>query len=208
MSRVEIIPVEYGKSVLPESMVFVNGAEDKNLPIVFKIYLLKTSGKLILVDAGCTTMPGFVMEDFTGPVKALEKIGVSAEDITDVVITHTHHDHVESVCEFKNAEIFVQKDEYEIGRQYFKENQRLHLFDDEAEVADGVKAVKIGGHSKGSCIVEIADGNYVIVGDECYKRACIEKQIPTGASFDIEKSRKFIKKYGNGAYKLLLCHDE
>ena len=40
---IEIIPVNYGKSVLPESMVFENGSEGKYRPILFRIFLLKNA---------------------------------------------------------------------------------------------------------------------------------------------------------------------
>jgi glyoxylase-like metal-dependent hydrolase (beta-lactamase superfamily II) len=73
-----------------------------------------------------------------------------------------------------------------------------------------VKIIKIGGHSKGSCIVEIEsdDKIYIIAGDECYKRECLNKKIPTGASFDKKASREFIEKYSDKKYTVLLCHDE
>lgn len=208
MNNIEIIPVEYGSSVLPESMIFQNGAEDKVRPIVFMIYLIKTQNRLILADAGCITMPGFDMHNFIGPINALSKMNISASDITDVIITHAHHDHIECVGEFKNAEIFIQKDEYESGKKYFPNGMKIHLFDDEAYVCDGVKAVKIGGHSKGSCIVEITEKKSIIAGDECYMRECIEKQIPTGTTFCLEKSTEFLKKYCTGDYTVFLCHDK
>ncbi len=206
----EIIPVEYGKSVLSESMVFQGGNPDKSVPIVFMIYLIKTDEKMILADAGCETMPGFEMRDFCGPIKALSDIGVSAESITDIIITHTHHDHAECVKYFKNAKIHVQKDEYENGKQYFPQDTELSLFEDEKQICRGVKAVKIGGHSVGSCIVylENAGKTYVIVGDECYKRKCIDNQLPTGASVCIEKSTEFIKMCQNDKITFLLCHDK
>lgn len=208
MSEIKIIPVEYGKSYLPESMVFQNGAKDKFYPIVFKVYLVKTKDKMILVDAGCITMPGFEMTDFIGPVKALEKYNVSAGEITDVIITHSHHDHIECVSSFKNAEVFIQKDEYDSGKSYIDKEMNVTLFDDEFDVCEGVKIVKVGGHSIGSCVVEIdADKKYVIIGDECYKRDCIDMKIPTGASYSVEKSKEFIQKYGNGEYNILMCHD-
>ena len=78
---IDIIPIDYGKSFLPESWIFQNGAENKLRPIIFRMYLLKTENRLILVDAGCETMPGFVMTDFIGTVKALENIGVKADEI-------------------------------------------------------------------------------------------------------------------------------
>lgn len=208
MSKIEIIPVEYGNSVLSESMIFQNGNENKFRPIVFMIYLIKTGEKLILADAGCETMPGFDMHNFIGPVKALENIGISADDITDVIITHAHHDHIECVKYFKNSVIYIQKDEYESGKEYFGGNMNITLFDDEIQICENVKAIKIGGHSKGSCIVEIntESGKYIIAGDECYLRECLDKKIPTGTSCCIEKSREFIEKYGK--YNVLLCHDK
>ena len=206
----EIIPINYGKSVLPENMIFQNGAEDKVRPIVFMVYLIKTENRLILADAGCETMPGFVMTDFIGPVKALNNIGISPEEITDLIITHAHHDHIECAKYFKNAVIYIQKDEYEAGKGYLSENLDIRTFDEEILICDGIKSVKIGGHSKGSSIVEITDSDkkYIIAGDECYVRECLTKQIPTGVAYDLQKSLAFIQKYGRGEYTVLLCHDE
>ena len=177
MTEIEIIPIEYGKSVLPESMIFQGGAEDKFRPIVFMIYLIKTQNRLILAGAGCETMPGFDMQDFIGPVKALEKLGINPENITDVIITHSHHDHIECVNEYKNAKIYIQRDEYEMGKQYFADGMYVCLFDDEKEICQNVKTIKIGGHSKGSCIVEITgnEEKYIIAGDECYLHECLIK---------------------------------
>lgn len=208
--KTEIIPIEYGKSVLSESMIFRGGADDKVRPILFMIYLIKTENRLILADAGCVTMPGFEMEDFIGPEKALLKLGLSPNDITDVVITHAHHDHIECIKMFKNAVVYIQKDEYESGREYLCDDMKIRLFDEKINVCDGVSVVKIGGHSKGSSIVEIYDGEkiYVIAGDECYKRDCLEKKIPTGCSVCPEKSMEFIEKYSNDKYEVLLCHDK
>ena len=206
---IDIIPIDYGKSVLPESWIFENGAENKIRPIVFKVYLIRTENRLILVDAGCETMPGFDMKDFIGPIKALNNIGISPEEITDVIITHAHHDHIECAKYFKNAALYIQKDEYEAGKGYLAENLNIRTFEEKIQICDGIKAVKIGGHSKGSSIVEITgeDRPQIIAGDECYMRDCLTKQIPTGMAYDREKSLAFIQKYGKGGYTVLLCHD-
>ena len=206
----KIISIEYGKSFLPESMIFVNGDKNKFRDIVFKVYLIKTGERLILVDAGCETMPGFEMSEFIGTVKALENIGVYSEDITDVIITHSHHDHIECVKYFKNAIIYIQKDEYEIGKQYIPKNFNVNTFDNDFEINESIKVVKIGGHSIGSCVVEISDAEkmFVIAGDECYLRECLIKKIPTGSSYNQNAGRDFIEKYSNAIYTVLLCHDE
>ena len=206
----QIIPIEYGKSVLSEKMIFVNGNNDIIRDIVFKVYLIKTDNKLILVDAGCETMPGFVMREFIGTVQALKNKDITTEEITDVIITHSHHDHIECVKYFKNSVIYIQRDEYDMGKNYFSDNMNIKLFDDEIQICSTVKAVKIGGHSKGSCVVEITDNKkkYVIAGDECYLRECLNKKIPTGASYCLQKSHEFIEKYSSGEYTVLMCHDK
>lgn len=206
---IEIIPINYGKSVLPESMIFENGAENKLRPIIFRIYLLKTENRLILADAGCKTMPDFDMKDFIGPINALKNIGITPDEITDVIITHAHHDHIECAKYFKNAAIYIQKDEYEAGKGYLTESLNIRTFEEEMLICDGIKAVKIGGHQKGSCIAEF---NYngacnVIVGDECYSYYNVENKIPTSSSCNIKNSQAFIEKYANGYYELLLMHE-
>lgn len=50
-------------------------------------------------------MPVFVMRDFIGTVQALKNINITPDWITDVVITHSHHDHIECVKYFKNIAI-------------------------------------------------------------------------------------------------------
>lgn len=210
MSTIEITPVVYGRSVLAESEIFEHGDADIKRPISFKVYLIRAKEKLILVDAGCVTMPGFVMEDFVGTPDALMLLGVGLDDITDLVITHAHHDHIECVSCFKYARVYIQSEEYELGERYFGPGVDIHTFDESVEVCENVIVKKIGGHSRGSCVVEISreDGVYVIAGDECYARECLTRRIPTGSSFDIQKSRGFIEKYASEKYRVLLCHDD
>lgn len=66
----------------------------------------------------------------------------------------------------------------------------IRLFDEESEVSDNVKAVKIGGYSVGSSIVEVNDGNkiFVIVGEECYSKENFEKHITLGFQYSPEKT--------------------
>lgn len=205
----KIFEIEYAKSTLPETMIFINGEEGKKHEIVFKVYLIKTDEKLILVDAGCETMPGFIMRDFVGSVNELKNRGVDPLQITDVIITHSHHDHIECVKYFKNAQIFIEENEYEDAKQYISEELNVNVFCNKLFVDKNIKVLKIGGHSKGSCIVEITDDEkiYVIVGDECYKRECMDKKIPTGSYYNKEASENFIKKYSDKKYTLLFSHD-
>lgn len=207
MGRILITAIKYGESTFGEDNLFYGGDPNKSQPISFVAYLLRTKERLIMVDTGCVTMPGWNMEHFCGPINILSQLNISPLDITDVVITHAHHDHIELVSEYKNAVVHIQEDEYELGKKYIDNNMKVNIFDSECDVCEGVKAIKIGGHSVGSCIVCVnTDGKeYVIAGDECYVPDCIINQVPTGCFVCLEKSRAFVKDYKDA--NLLFCHD-
>ena len=139
----------------------------------------------------------------------LEKYGLKAPDITDVVITHAHHDHIAAIQPYKNAVIHIQEIEYQYGKKYIPTTFKVHTFDNEFHITDDIVIRKIGGHGKGSSIVicHANDKNYILCGDECYVKACFEKQIPTGASYRPEISERFIKEYSGANNVPLLFHD-
>ena len=208
-SEVSVYSVKYAESVLPESMIFDGGSKEKYLPISFTIYLIATKYKNILVDAGCNTMPGFKMKNHYSPAFALRTVGVAVDEITDVVITHSHHDHIEAVKHFKNAVIHISKAEYQGGKNYIPENFNVSTFEDEFSLSPQIKIIEIGGHSIGSSIVEIKTNNciHILAGDECYTNANIHNKICTGISYNKEKSIEFIKKYSDKKYSVHTCHD-
>ena len=201
--------VKYAESELPENLVFCGGDKNKKIPISFAVYLIKTKDKNILIDAGCETMPGFVMRKFVSPVSALKKQGLSAEDITDVIITHSHHDHIEAVKYFDRATIHISKLSLKSGRKYIPEGFKVSPFEKEFLLTPQIKIIEWGGHAKGSAIVEIKaeDAIHILAGDECYTNQNIKNKICTGAFFDKEKATEFIEKYSDKKYRVHTCHD-
>lgn len=207
--KISLYSLKYAESTLDEKYVFYNGQSGKNVPISFCIYIIKKAAKSILVDAGCDTMPGFVMKRYYSPAFVLRRLGVSAEDITDVIITHSHHDHIEGVKHFKNAVVHITEREYLIGKSYISEDISLNVFKDEYNIDPQIKIIEWGGHSAGSAIVEIKsrDVTHVIAGDECYVNDCITHKIPTGNYYNFDKCCEFVKKYSASKYDVHTCHD-
>jgi len=206
----ELYAIKYGETTLPESWVFAGGDKSAILPISFTIFLVRQDDRLILVDAGCDDMPGWDMRHFCPPDEVLSRMNITPEDITDLVLTHSHYDHFAAVGHYKSSRIFINSAEYtDELKSYLPEGAEVILCSDEAKLAEGVILRKIGGHSKGSSVVELkVNGRtYVLCGDECYSPLCIERRIPTGASCDPEKSRSFIEKYSSPEYVVLVCHD-
>lgn len=189
--------------------MFEGGNKAKMVPIVLSVFLVENGLRNILVDAGCETMPDLKTANFDGTVIALERMGIMPQDITDVVITHAHHDHIECVKYFEQATIYMQNEEYMKGKKYIPEHFSVHLFEEECQIAEGVRCVRIGGHTRGSCVVEVTQGRrkYVLCGDECYTFYNLKNKVATGSSFCKEKSEEFIKQYSSDEYICLLCHD-
>lgn len=201
--------LKYAESFLRESMVFHNGSSEIFIPISFASYLIKIGQRNVLVDPGCETMPGFEMKWLHSPATVLGQIGLNNADITDMIITHAHHDHIEAVKYFTNANIYISKKAYERGKKYIPEGFKVITFEKECCFAPGVKIVEWGGHSQGSSIVEIEGENvtHIIAGDECYVNDCVKNRIPTGSYHNFEKSLEFVNKYNDAKYCVHTCHD-
>ncbi len=201
----KIVQLKYGESVFGEENIFKGGRKDRLLPISFVIYLVQTENKNILVDVGCDDGAGFEMTHFKKPVEVLREYGVEPEEITDVIITHSHHDHIEAIKYYENALIHIQKDEYESGRKYIPEDFRCNIFEDGYSLQNEIKVKKIGGHTNGSCIVLIA--GYVLCGDECYVEKNLTDGILSGVVTNEENHIKFIETYSDLKFNPLLFHD-
>lgn len=205
----QIYAIKYGETYITQDGAFLDGNKDKEIKISLCVYLIKLNGRNILIDVGCDKLPGFRTENHCSPIEILQQIQMSPNEITDVVITHAHYDHIEAAHYFKKARFYIQKEEYMQGQAFFPNNVKIFIFEEKYEIVKGINVKKIGGHSVGSSIV-IADTDrekYVFCGDEVYLSECIRNEIPTGASVNAEKSLRFIKEYANENYKVLCCHD-
>ena len=81
----------------------------------FNAFLVKNGNKNILIDAGAGTLFGPAAGNLS---KALEEVGMRNDDITDVIATHLHPDHIGGMVSengeavFKNAGLILTKDEH------------------------------------------------------------------------------------------------
>lgn len=209
MNECVLYSLKYAESLLAENLIFDGGNSENQIPISFAIYLIKNGDRNILVDTGCNNITGFKMNKFYSPAFVLRQVGLSAEDITDVIITHAHHDHIEAVNYFNNATVYISQQEYEIGKHYISDNIKVNVFENEYIINPQINIIEWCGHTKGSAIVEIKTDSltHIIAGDECYTNENVDKKICTGLFFDKEQSIKFIRKYCNKKYCVHTCHD-
>ncbi len=167
-------------------------------------FYVKIPGREILFDTG---LPNGNI------AKRLSENGIKPEDVKIILLTHLHPDHFGGLVKngkatYPNAEVYVSK----IERDYWvndvkNENvikalglyeKKLHLFEFNDEVFDGVKAIDASGHTPGHTVFEIkADGEeLLIVGDIMH---FIDIQLPApdvSVKYDVDpdKARETRKK--------------
>ena len=120
-TQYEVYAIQFGKPFfIKMSYAVVGGSETDSIEGCNMFWLLKGNKKNILVDAG------FISNDkgYIRPDSALFALNIKPEDITDIIITHPHYDHIGGVELFPNAQNWIQKDDYDyfVGRAWQKGN--------------------------------------------------------------------------------------
>jgi glyoxylase-like metal-dependent hydrolase (beta-lactamase superfamily II) len=150
-----------------ESQEIVNGiysVKTKNA----NFYVVEKDGVYIAIDAGGGKKDIAKSE--------LDKLNIKPEKITAVLLTHTDFDHVAALSLFKNADIYISKQEEQmindsvprlIGFAQKKLKHGYKTIEDNEELYFGkikVKAVLTPGHTNGSMSF-MTDDKYLFVGD-------------------------------------------
>lgn len=201
----KIVCFKYGEALYPEKPLFSDRHGNDKILISFCFYLIETENRKILVDAGCEAFEHYEMYVSERPVELLKKYGLSPEDITDVIITHAHPDHIEGVSAFKSAQIHLQKYEFESAGEYITPDFNCNVFENDTKVCKDVRVQLIGGHTKGSSVVFA--GDYLLCGDEVYGYRNFTDKVRIGSCYSKEAAQDFVEKYADGGFKTLIFHD-
>ena len=115
----DVYAIEYAnsKGLAPVSHVAIGATSNDSVDFAYYFWYLKgDNGKKILVDTGFredSTTPKLSLKSYTQPDSALERLGVYPGEITDVVITHPHFDHIDGLTLFPKATVWMQKKDYD-----------------------------------------------------------------------------------------------
>jgi len=215
----EVYALSYGVYPnFPVSGLVAGADKDRKIDLQMMIWLLKgPAGRTILVDTGCyheNVVKGKGIQNLIKASEAIAKLGLTAAEITDVIITHMHWDHADGMDLFPNAKIWIQKDEYayytgDAWQQGGKSGgiepddvmtlvklntqHKVNLVDgDDREIIDGVKVYTGGRHTFASqyVSVRITGGTAVIASDNMYLYENLEKHLPIAQTFDADSNLK------------------
>jgi glyoxylase-like metal-dependent hydrolase (beta-lactamase superfamily II) len=172
---------------------------ETTVPFNFGSFLIRHSGRTILVDSGYG-IPALSMgiPGGGGLLDRIDEVGVAREDIDAVFFTHLHPDHcgwntgAEGEITFPNATLYVAQTELDfwlsaeapadraaVAKQQtlpYQVADRIHTFTGEFEVAPGITTVPTPGHTPGhtSLMVASAGQHLLITGDAAHHPVHVE----------------------------------
>jgi glyoxylase-like metal-dependent hydrolase (beta-lactamase superfamily II) len=179
---------------VPVTDLVVGGPKNVKIEIALVIWLVQGGGHTILFDSGFhrdTFAKQFPSNDYLRPDEAVKLAGVQPGQVTDIVISHAHWDHMGGIDLFPKAQVWIQAEEYryytmaawqpggdhggidpEDVTELVRANTagRLHLVGgDDVEIFPGIRAYTGGRHTYASQYLRV-DGKppYVLASDNCY----------------------------------------
>jgi len=206
-----------------------------NIPSPFSPILIQQGDKKILIDTGIgfTEKPVIVRGNpvlFKGRLQELlQQENIKREDITDIIITHFHPDHIGGIysedgqLNFPNARFHTHEDEWNYWHSSQSENQpeqfkyfieknitklkeqNLHLIkDDFIELLPGITTIKTDGHTPGqiAVIVHSQKQHLLYISDAFLHPLHVERlDWQTNYDLDHEKAKRSRIKLLELAYK-------
>ena len=203
--------IRYGTLANFPVAALVRGADtSRRLDVAAMIWLVRRpDGRVVLLDAGFYRdkfLQRWKPSDFVRPSEAVRLAGVKAEDVTDIIISHVHWDHMDGADLFPNARVWIQRDEYahhvdDNGRVLdravdsldavmlasLKRAGRVQLVEgDDQEIMPGIRVYTGGKHTYASqfATVQTPDGTIVLASDNAYLYENLDQRRPIAQTLD------------------------
>lgn len=120
MSDYSVWVLEYAYvGLYPKSGVIYGAHNQGTIKLPYCYVLLKSDDRTIMVDVGYnfkaygkTLADRFGVTNWRDPKTVLAEVGVTPEEVTDVIVTHAHFDHFGNVEDFPNARFHIQESEF------------------------------------------------------------------------------------------------
>ena len=143
----EVYAIRYARRDARRHEHFVGGdPHDAPMHMDYFVWLIRNADRTIVVDTGFTAEVAAKRkrEYIRTPKAGLALMGVKAEEVRDVVITHMHYDHVGTFFDFPNATFHIQDDEMNfVTGRYMRHARFAHSIEVEDVIAHGEAAAEI-----------------------------------------------------------------
>jgi glyoxylase-like metal-dependent hydrolase (beta-lactamase superfamily II) len=99
---------------IPAQRMVVGANPNDSIQLCYMFWFLKgDNGRNILVDVGFIDTSKTGIKNYVRPDLVLQRINIYPSDITDIIITHPHNDHIGGINLFPKAKVWIQKDDFD-----------------------------------------------------------------------------------------------
>ena len=172
----EVFAIRYASRVSTKGENFLNfhvyGEPDGVLAVDYFYWVIRDDAGVTVVDTGFAPdagrRRGRTAE--STPRESLTALGIHLAEVSRVVITHAHYDHIGNLDEFPGAEVIMTRAEHEFwtgpyaARAQFAAvsepgeiaalaEHRLTLIEGDHQIGGGIRLIEVGGHTPGQLIV-------------------------------------------------------
>lgn len=232
----EVYAIRYALRDASRGAAFLEAdPHDGPLSMDYFVWVLRSGARVILVDTGFDK----AVAERRGrtflrcPAETLARIGISADAVEDVILTHLHNDHAGNLDKFPNARFHLQDAEMAFatgrymrhtccGRAYELDHMiaalrlnyagRMEFHDGVEEIADGVSVHPAGGHTAGLQFVRVRTrgGWLVLASDASHYYENFQRNNPYRLVFNVGKALdgfRAMRRLAGGEDKIIPGHD-
>ncbi len=217
-------------------------ADERNrIPMAAKVLLVRALGRTILIDTGnCPWMSPKLREiynisfDDHSISGSLARAGVQASEITDVVLTHLHFDHVGGAMletgepRFPNAAYHVQKRQLDWARAATEKDRasfipemfeplvgsgHMNIIDGDGELFPGLHLECVHGHTQSMQTVRLSDGQTTLFFPADLMPTSAHISVPYGMAYDnfplttIDEKKRLLPRMIDEQWIVVFEHD-
>ncbi|MGH2819028.1 MAG: N-acyl homoserine lactonase family protein [Actinomycetota bacterium] len=199
-----VFAIRYGYREATRAETFYGlDPHDGPMPMDYFMWAVVGDGPPVVVDTGFTLETAVRRNrDLTrDPIELLSSLGIEADRVLDVILTHLHYDHCGNMSAFPEARFWVQDTELrfwtgrhagrgEMGKIVEPDDiaelvrlnfdRRVRFVDGVGTVAPGISVHRVGGHAPGLQVVrvETEQGPIVLASDASHYYENLERDRP------------------------------
>jgi glyoxylase-like metal-dependent hydrolase (beta-lactamase superfamily II) len=211
----EVTAIRYGSLRATREELYYRwssyGDPDGELEMAYYFWLLRNAERTVLVDTGfgAAAAARRGRTCLIEPVEALARLGVAPAEVSTVIVSHFHYDHVGNLAAYPDAELIVGQTELDFWtgplarRAQFAPHVdqpdieriaaavaagRARTTAGEEEVLPGIRTIEVGGHSPGQLLIAVAGdggGQVILTSDAVHFYEEMDSDRPFGVVADL-----------------------
>lgn len=191
----EVLALRYGTLTAHASELFYGHSAHRHADALrtmdYFFWVIRVDGEIILVDTGFTEGAAIKRgrTSLATPIERLKEVGISTDDVTRIIVSHCHYDHIGNLNAFPRAQIVMSGPEFQfwfndpiarkplysqsvepdelgyIHDKYLRAD--VELVSGVQEVASGVVCHPLPGHTPGQIgvMVRLASSSALLASD-------------------------------------------